>query len=153
MENQKVLTKKQNITQAVKFTLFSASAGIIETVSFALLSELGKLPYWPCYLVALILSVLYNFTLNRHFTFMSVANIPVAMLKVAGFYLMFTPLSTWWGDALTNAGWNKYIVLFGTMVINLITEFTFYRFVVYKDSMYTNKRAKKQMEKELTKNL
>ena len=104
-QNDKVqLTKKQNAIQFFKFTLFSATAGMIQIVSFTLLNELTRFPYWPSYLIALTLSVVYNFTINRHFTFKSVANIPIAMLKVIGFYCVFTPLSTWWGDRLTALG-------------------------------------------------
>jgi putative flippase GtrA len=134
---------KQNGIQFLKFTLFSASAGIIQALTFTLLNELTPLPYWPCYLTALVLSVLYNFTVNRRFTFKSAANIPKAMLQVALYYLVFTPLSTWWGEALTNIGWNEYIVLGGTMLTNLSTEFLFYRLVVYRNSINTNKYAQK----------
>lgn len=142
------LTKKENIVQIVKFALFSASAGIIQTVSFTLLNEIVKWPYWPCYLIALTLSVLWNFTLNRRFTFKSAANVPVAMLKILGYYLVFTPLSTWWGDALTAAGWNEYLVLFGTMIINLATEYLFCRFVVYRNQINTNDLAQKESKPE-----
>ena len=145
--NQK-LSKKENTVQVIKFTLFSISAGIIETLSFTLLNEVFHLPYMPCYLVALTLSVLWNFTLNREFTFKSANNVPLAMLKVACFYLVFTPLSTWWGTALTNAGWNEYIVLFGTMAVNLTTEFLYDRFFVFRGTMNTNKRAQKEREAE-----
>jgi len=145
--NQVKLSKKQNGIQFFKFTLFSASAGIIQIISFTLLSELVRLPYWPSYLIALILSVLYNFTINRRFTFKSAANIPIAMLKVFGYYCVFTPLSTWWGDSLTGAGWNDYLVLGGTMIINFITEFLFTRFVVYGNSINTNSLAQKENEK------
>ena len=139
------LSKKENMFQAVKFTLFSISAGIVQTVTFALLHELTNLPYWPAYLIALVLSVLWNFTLNRNYTFKSAANVPVAMAKVFGYYCVFTPLSTWWGDALTaKAGWPDYLVLAGTMIINFVTEFLFCRFVVYRDSINTNARAQKQ---------
>ncbi len=138
------IEKKKELFRAIKFLLFSASAGIIQTVTFTLLNELAKWPYWPCYLIALVLSVLWNFTLNRQFTFKSANNVPIAMLKIALYYCVFTPLSTWWGNALTGAGWNEYIVLFGTMVINFITEFLFCRFVVYRNSIDTNARAKKQ---------
>lgn len=131
------LTMKENIMQAVKFALFSVSAGIIELVSFTLLNEIAKLPYWPCYLTALILSVLWNFTFNRRFTFKSAANVPAAMLKIAGFYLVFTPLSTWAGNALTKIGWNEYLVLALTMLSNFILEFLFCRFVVYRNSINT----------------
>jgi putative flippase GtrA len=144
MESADNLTKKQTIIQIIKFTLFSVSAGVIQLLSFTLLNELAALPYWPSYLTALVLSVLYNFTLNRHFTFKSASNVPVAMLKVAIFYLVFTPLSTWWGDALTGAGWNDYVVLLGTMLINLVTEYLFCRFVVYRHSMNTNRLATKE---------
>ncbi|MFY9114349.1 MAG: GtrA family protein [Dethiobacteria bacterium] len=150
MENQSPskLTTRQNIIQIIKFTLFSASAGIIEFTSFTLLFSVAGLVYWPSYLIALILSVIYNFTLNRHFTFKSAANVPIAMLKVAGYYLVFTPLSTWWGDALTKLGWNEYVVLLGTMLVNLTTEYLFCRFVVYRNMMNTNILARKEMEKK-----
>jgi len=141
------VSKKENLIQVVKFVLFSASAGIIQALTFTLLNELLQLPYWPCYLIALTLSVLWNFTLNREFTFKSATNVPKAMLKIAIYYAIFTPLSTWWGDALTNMGWNEYIVLFGTMLINMATEFLVCRFIVYRDSMNTNQRAQRSAEK------
>ncbi len=137
---------KQNVIQFFKFTLFSISAGVVQAVSFTLFNELTRFPYWPSYLIALILSVLYNFTVNRRYTFKSVANIPAAMLKITAYYCVFTPLSTWWGDYLTNHGWNEYIVLGGTMLINFITEFLFCRFVVYRNSINTNKLAQKDRE-------
>ena len=140
--------KKEELVRVGKYVLFSASAGIIQSLAFTLLHEIVKWPYWPCYLVALVLSVLWNFTLNREFTFKSTANIPRAMMLVALYYCVFTPLSTLWGTALTNAGWNDYIVLFGTMLINLTTEFLFWRLVVYKDSINTNARAQKNMTAE-----
>ncbi len=133
------LSKKENILQGVKFTLFSCSAGIIQAVSFALLNELTGFPYWPSYLIALTLSVLWNFTLNRRFTFKSAANVPVAMLKVLGYYCVFTPISTVVGNYLTEIlGWMEYLVLAGTMVTNFVTEFLFDRFVVFRDSINTN---------------
>ena len=104
------------------------------------------LPYWPGYLIALVLSVVYNFTFNRRFTFKSAKNVPLAMLQVFGYYCVFTPLSTWWGDALTNAGWNEYLVLIGTMAVNLVTEFLFCRLVVYRKSMYTNAAGRREVE-------
>ncbi|MCD7768571.1 MAG: GtrA family protein [Oscillospiraceae bacterium] len=135
----KKLSRKENILQGVKFTLFSCSAGIIQAVSFALLNELTGFPYWPSYLIALTLSVLWNFTLNRRFTFKSAANVPVAMLKVLGYYCVFTPLSTIVGNYLTETlGWMEYLVLAGTMVTNFVTEFLFDRFVVFRDSINTN---------------
>ena len=121
-------SKKKEFWRAVKFTLFSASAGIIEIVAFTLLNELTGWSYWPCYLIALVLSVLWNFTLNRKFTFKSAANVPLAMLKVAAYYAVFTPLSTLLGNWLAEGlGWNEY----------LVTEFLFQRFVVYGKSVDT----------------
>lgn len=147
-ENSPRLTKKQNILQAVKFALFSASAGIIQFLSFTLLNEVLKLPYWPGYLTALILSVLWNFTFNRKYTFKSANNVPIAMLKVACYYLVFTPLSTWWGDALVDGlGWNEYLVLVGTMLINFVTEFLYDRFFVFRKSINTNELGQKEQKK------
>lgn len=147
-QNQPIkLSKKQNAIQFFKFTLFSISAGLIQIGSFTLLNELAGLPYWPCYLFALILSVIYNFTINRRFTFKSTANYPLAMMKVFGYYCVFTPLSTWWGDALTDIAWNDYVVLIGTMAINFITEYLFTRYVVYRHSINTNELGIKENEK------
>ena len=130
--------KKKEFWRAVKFTLFSASAGLIEIVSFTLLNELSGWSYWPCYLIALVLSVLWNFTLNRKFTFKSAANVPVAMLKVAAYYVVFTPLSTLLGNWLAEGlGWNGYLVTGINMALNLVTEYYFQRFVVYGKSVDT----------------
>ncbi len=138
------LTPRQNAWQAVKFALFSISAGVVQAASFTLLNELTNFPYWPSYLIALTLSVLYNFTVNRRFTFKSAANVPVAMLKVLGFYAVFTPLSTWLGNTAQTRGVNEYIVLGCTMLCNLLLEYLFCRFVVYRGSINTNDLSKKQ---------
>ena len=139
------MDKKTEIWRAVKFALFSASAGIIEIVSFALLNELTNWSYWPCYLIALVLSVLWNFTLNRKFTFQSANNVPVAMAKVFGYYCVFTPVSTILGNYLAEAlGWNEYIVTALNMVANFVTEYLFDRFVVFRNSIDTNERARKK---------
>lgn len=139
-------SKKETFLQVVKFTLFSISAGLIQTIVFTLMNEIGHLPYAVSYLTALVLSVLWNFTLNRRFTFKSANNVPIAMLKVLGYYCVFTPLSTWWGAALTNAGVNEYVTLIGTMLINFVTEFLFNRFVVFRNSINTNDLANKTKE-------
>ena len=130
--------KKKEWIRMVKFPLFSVSAGLIEIVSFSLLNELLHLPYWMSYLIALVLSVLWNFTLNRKFTFKSAANVPVAMLKVACYYAVFTPLSTLLEHQLAgNLGWNEYLVTAINMILNFVTEFLFQRFVVYRNSVDT----------------
>lgn len=146
-KNTQQLTKKDNIRHVVWFFIFSNSAGIIQALSFTLCNEVLKLSYTPCYLTALTLSIIWNFTLNREITFKSATNIPIAMLKIAAFYVVFAPLSTWWGNAMTQAGINEYLVLAFTMCINLTTEFLYYRFVVFRNSINTNKRAQKQREK------
>ena len=120
----------------LKFVLFSASAGLIEMGSFALLNELLDWPYWPSYLIALILSVLWNFTLNRKFTFRSCANVPRAMLLVFAYYCVFTPVTTILGNYLAeNLGWNEYLVTGLNMVLNLVTEFLYQKYVVYRDTL------------------
>lgn len=138
--NQNEENKKTNegIIHFIKFTLFSISAVVIQIVSFTLFDKIFHLTYWPAYLTALVLSVLWNFTLNRKFTFKSAANIPIAMFKVAIYYAIFTPLSTWWGHELADVQmWNYYVVLIGTMVINFVTEFVFTKYVVYHNQINT----------------
>ncbi len=133
-------TKNKEFFRALKFTLFSISAGLIQTVSFTLLNEFLPLNYSICYLTSLVLSVLWNFTLNRKITFQSAGNIPIAMLKVAGYYLVFTPLSTWGGDALTAIGWNEYIVFTLSMLTNFVTEYLFQRYFVFGKTIDTAKK-------------
>lgn len=131
--------KRKELIRTLKFVLFSASAGLIQVLSFTLMEEVFHLIHWISYLVSLVLSVLWNFTLNRKFTFCSANNVPVAMLKVAVFYLIFTPMSTWWTAVLTGEGmgWNEYLVLAGTMLINFVTEYLYDRFVVFGKSIDT----------------
>ena len=133
---------KKELIRTMKFVLFSASAGIIQVLSFTLFEEVLHLEHWISYLVSLVLSVLWNFTLNRKFTFYSANNVPIAMLKVAVFYVVFTPLSTWWTAVLTGAqvGWNEYLVLVGTMLINFATEYLYDRFVVFGKIIDTAKK-------------
>ena len=147
--------KNSSVIQAIKFALFSASAGLIQAGTFTLLNEvIIRLPffqnlleehpvfarvmeneYGPMYLTALILSVVWNFTFNRKFTFKSASNVPIAMLKVLAFYAVFTPVSTILGNHFTAAGVNEYIVLGTTMACNLITEFLYDKFVVFRDAL------------------
>lgn len=133
--------KKKELLRSLKFVMFSVSAGVIQVVSFTLMEELLKWTHWVSYLVSLVLSVLWNFTLNRKFTFCSANHVPVAMLKVAAFYLVFTPLSTWWTAILTGRGfcWNEYLVLALTMIINFVTEYLYDRYVVFGKSIDTAK--------------
>ena len=148
--------RKKELIRSVKFTLFSISAGVIQFVSFTLLEEFTTLSYWPCYLISLVLSVVYNFTVNRKFTFHSAANVPLAMFKVFLYYLVFTPLSTIGGNYLAEVlKWNHYVVEILSMILNFVTEFLFTRFVVYgkqvdNDKSYIKKeaeRSKKALEK------
>lgn len=122
--------------RAVKFTLFSASAGAIQMGSFALLNEFTGWSYWPCYLISLVLSVVWNFTLNRKFTFKSANNVPIAMLKVLAYYAVFTPVSTLLGNWLAETlMWNDYVVEILMMLLNFVTEFIYQRFVVFGKSI------------------
>lgn len=122
----------------LKFLFFSISAGLIQMGTFTILNEGTNLDYWVSYLISLILSVLWNFTLNRKFTFKSSNNVPVAMFKVACYYLVFTPLTTWLEDYLTSFGINEYLVTAINMVLNFITEFLYQRYYVFKDSIDSN---------------
>jgi putative flippase GtrA len=141
------MNAKKEWLRTLKFVLFSISAGVIQIVSFTLLMEAAHLVEWLAHLIALVLSVLWNFTLNRKFTFQSAANVPIAMLKVAGFYLVFAPLSAWWTAALTEPSygimWNGYVVEALTMLVNFVTEYLFQRFLVFGNSLDTAKKEEK----------
>ncbi len=135
------MKKTNELWRLVKFVLFSASAGIIQMGAFALLNELTGWSYWPCYLIALVLSVLWNFTLNRKFTFKSAANVPAAMLKVLAYYAVFTPLSTLLGNYLAETLlWNEYLVTAINMVLNLGTEYLYQRYFVYGKNVDTKQK-------------
>ena len=140
--------KKKEVLRAVKFALCSASAGLIQFGSFTLLTFVfDGWPYMARYLISLVLSVLWNFTLNRKFTFQSANNVPIAMLKVAAFYVVFTPLTTIGGSYLVDTlGWNDFLVEIMTMALNFITEYIYDRFVVFGKSIDTNNRAKEKEE-------
>lgn len=167
-EKNTVDTKKsKNVLQFIKFALFSGSAGIIQMLSFTLMNEvLIKLPfmqnalesnetfakimqneYGPMYLIALMLSVIWNFTFNRKFTFKSAANVPVAMLKVLAFYAVFTPVTVILGNHFTakyaDFAAIKYVVLGVTMVCNMITEFIYDKFVVFRNQENTAEKKEK----------
>ena len=137
-------TAKKELLRSLKFLLFSISAGVIQILSFTLLYELAHLTEWLAHLLSLILSVLWNFTLNRKFTFQSASNVPIAMLLTAAYYVVFSPLSAWWTAALNAIGWNAYLVEAGTMVVNFVTEFLFQRFVVFRKSVDTAPVKKKE---------
>lgn len=137
--------KKNELIRTVKYALVAASAGIIQMGTFAIFESVLKTTYWTGYLISLILSVIWNFTLNRRYTFKSAANIPAAMLKVLTYYAVFTPLSTLLGNYLAETvGWNGYVVEIICMLLNFITEFLFQRFVVFRNSIDSNDLAKKQ---------
>lgn len=139
----------KEILRSLKFLVFSLSAGIIEIAAFSLLNELTAWNYWPCYLIALVLSVLWNFTLNRRYTFQSANNVPKAMALVFAFYCVFTPLSTLLGNYLAEGlHWNEYLVTAINMIANFVLEFLYDRFVVFRDSLDTNSVAKRKEKKE-----
>ena len=131
---------KKSFLQALKFTMISISAGVIQIGAFALLEIFIK-DYWIPYLTSLILSILWNFTINRRYTFKSAANVPVAMAKVFGFYLVFTPLSTYLGSMAEGRGADDFVVLILTMIANFVLEFLFCKFVVYRGKEDTLKKA------------
>ena len=164
-KNAPELSRRDNVLIILKYLMCTAGAGIIQFVSFTLLNTVlhfdrlplflklfpsaavTELKYGPSYFVALVLSVIFNFTANRKYTFRSANNIPVAMAKVLGYYIVFTPLSIWWGEALAQHGWNEFAILIPTMIVNGVTEFLFNRFVVFRDSINTAVKDK-EPEKE-----
>ncbi len=145
MNQQKNRKDRTELIRTVKFVLFSISAGVIQIGSFTLLTTLTHWDYWVRYLISLVLSVLWNFTLNREFTFRSASNVPVAMLKVAAYYAVFTPVTTVLGQYLVDkCGWDDFAVTLMNMMLNFVTEYLYDRFVVFGKSIDTNRRAQQK---------
>ena len=143
MENEKKTKDRSELIRTVKFVLFSISAGAIELGSFTVMYEVLHWEYWVAYLIALVLSVVWNFTLNREFTFRSASNVPIAMLKVAAYYAVFTPVTTLLGKYLEGTcGWDGMVVTILNMLLNFVTEYLYQRFFVFGKSLDTNKRAR-----------
>lgn len=139
---EKKQVNREELMRTIKFVLFSISAGVIEIASFELLNILTPWDYWVKHIISIVLSVIWNFTLNREFTFRSANNVPVAMLKVALFYAVFIPVTTLLGDYLVKTcGWNDTVVKLLTMLLNFATEYLYDRFVVFGKTIDTNKRA------------
>ena len=138
--------RKKELIRAVKFTLFSISAGIVQVLSFTLMNEIFAWSYRVCYFTALVLSVLWNFTFNRRYTFQSAGNVPRAMLLVGLFYCVFTPASTWAEKTLVGLGWNEYLVTGLNMGCNFVTEFLYDKFVVFRNDTDTNSIAQKSRQ-------
>ena len=140
------MKNNKELMRTIKFVLFSASAGIIETLAMILCEEVIKIPgHYICYTIALVLSVLWNFTFNRRFTFQSASNVPKAMFLVFLFYVPFAPFTIWMEHALSDVrGWNEYVVLAINMALNLSLEYLWDNFVVYRDSKDTNDLAQKK---------
>ena len=99
---------------------------------------IGWKVWWPSYLISIILSVIWNFTFNRKFTFKSASNVPLAMTLALLFYCAFVPASVFGGDALEGIGWNGTVVTVLMMIINFVFEFIWDKFVVFNDKV-TNK--------------
>ena len=137
------MNNKKELIRKIKFTLFSISAGVIEIGLFTLLDSVTNWDYWLCYLIALIASVIWNFTLNREYTFKSTNNIPIAMLKVSLFYLVFTPLSTLLGNYLAETlHWNDFLVTGINMLLNFVLEYLYDEYYVFKGTIDTKEKRK-----------
>ena len=137
--------ERTEIFRTMKYFMFATSAGVIEMAMFTVFDQFTPWDYWPCYLISLVMSVLWNFTLNRKFTFKSNNNIPVAMGKVAVYYAIFTPISTILGSYLVESlMWNAYLVALISLLLNGVTEYLYQRLYVFGKSIDTNLGEKKK---------
>ena len=143
---ENVVKNKKEFWRAIKFILFSISAGVIELISFTLMDLIPNFDYVFKAYISLTLSVIWNFTFNRKFTFQSASNVRVAMLKTLGYYIVFAPLSIHFADMylVKTLGWDEVLVKFCTMVVNLVTEFLFQRLVVYRKTCDTAVKKQKK---------
>ena len=141
--------KRKEVIRAIKFAIVSASAGLVEIGVFTIMNEFTGLKYWPCYLTALIASVVWCFTINRRYTFKSTKNVPRAMAMVFAFYLVFTPATTILGNYLAETlHWNEYLVTGINMALNLSLEYLYDTFIVYRGEMDNNDIAQKEKNRK-----
>lgn len=140
--------KIKETIRAIKFTLVSISAGIIQIGSFTLMYELLEIKYWISYLVSLLLSIIWNFTINRKITFKSASNVSKAMAQLLGFYAVFTPVTMLLGQWVENTGVHGLVVEVVTMILNFVLEFLFCRLVIYKDSCDTAEKKQPNTENQ-----
>jgi putative flippase GtrA len=140
--------KIKELIRAAKFLLISISAGVIQIGSFTLFYELCEWRYWLAYLVSLLLSIIWNFTINRKVTFKSANNVKLAMLQLLGFYAVFTPTTMLLGQWVEGLGVHGLIVEVVTMLLNFVLEFLFCRFVIYRDSCDTAIEKEKNSDAE-----
>ena len=145
MENKE---KIKELIRAVKFLLISISAGVIQIGTFTLFYEAFGWRYWLSYLVSLLLSIIWNFTINRKVTFKSANNVKLAMLQLLGFYAVFTPTTMLLGQWVEGLGVHGLIVEVVTMILNFVLEFIFCRFVIYRDSCDTAPARVKKTDAE-----
>ncbi len=148
---EKKQLNKTEFLRTLKYIFFSVSAGIVQSISFTLMQEVlfpGQSYRFYAY-PSLILSVVWNFTFNRQFTYQSASNVKVAMLKTLYYYIIFAPLSIELGELylVQTLNWNYYVIFVATMLINFVTEFIYQRFYVFAKSIDTNKRAKEKVRK------
>jgi len=168
-EKLKETDKKNNSAwQFFKFLLCAASAGIIQFVTFTILQTIFKKTgtdqtlgtmwfFQDGYLkttfiattCALVLSILWNFTLNRKFTFKAANNLPLAMVLAFCFYIPFYPFQTWYVGTIeqelfkyttTNAIWPGLIAEGTVMIINFVLEFLWQKFVVFRKPKRKSKK-------------
>lgn len=144
-------SKTQEFIRFIKFLAFSISAGVIQFGSFTLMTEvIGWDSFWGPHIISVVLSVIWNFTFNRKFTFKSANDVPIAMALVLAYYVVFTPASAFGGQALEDIGWNGLLVEALMMVINFVTEFFYQRYVVFRNSLNTNNLAKVKLQNAIS---
>lgn len=131
--------------------MFSISAGVIQIIVTTIMDDCLGIDYWVSYLTGLVLSVIWNFTFNRKFTFKSANNVPFAMFLVALYYCAFTPLSTWWGNAMEGAGLPGIFVTVFSMSINFVTEFLYQKFVVFRGTVNSAVNCEEEKFKKIIK--
>ncbi len=142
-------SRKSEFIEFLKFLCFSLSAGAIQLGSFTIMYELiGWKEWWACHLISLTLSVVWNFTFNRKFTFKSASNVPLAMSFAFLFYVGFTPASIFGGNALKDIGWNGTLVEMLMMVINFVLEFVWDKFIVFNDKLMGKISEKLRIKKK-----
>ena len=146
--------KRKTLFQIIKYAICTASAGLIEFITFTILTKTpilssmanekvwffteNNLAWFVATAIALFLSIVWNFTINRKFTFKSAGNVPRAMSLAFLFYVPFFPFKLWFNSYMPeHLGVDSLLIEVITMLINGVLEFCWQKFVIYRKEQDT----------------
>lgn len=166
--------RKKKAKRFLKYAIIAISGGLIQLTAYIILSDAIKLDkhvsfdaiyqkqpwlteifydpdtgktYGLSYFIAVSLSVIWNFTFNRKYTFKSASNVPKAMLLFVLYYAFSIPFNCWaivQLNKLVVFPLSDKVILICIMLANGLPAFFYQRYVVFGRSLDTKHKKKKR---------